>query len=256
MKLTLVLSTQRSGTSLLCQDIGALGGLGRPGEHFLKLLPQARRGELNPDDIRAAIAYGADRVRGDVAGICLMANYARGIMDVLAPDAARQGYGPNLRAFLAWAEAEFEAVLPVFVFRRNTVDQALSRVLSKTTGVFNSRQIAGTADDYHARLAALDAGHVALEALVEVRHVVAERRALERIHADLGDRAATLIYEDAAADPGAVAAALTGAAARAGMAPEGREVTRALQKVVPGAETQRFRAALAELLDAELRPFL
>ena len=56
--LTLVLATQRSGSTLLCRDIESLGGLGDPRESFLGLAEQAERESVSEDDVLKRIARG------------------------------------------------------------------------------------------------------------------------------------------------------------------------------------------------------
>lgn len=58
--LTLVIASQRSGSTLLCRDIESLGGMGAPREHFLDFLPGRRTAEIQATT--ADVLAGIERV--------------------------------------------------------------------------------------------------------------------------------------------------------------------------------------------------
>ncbi|MDQ2648467.1 MAG: hypothetical protein M3Z03_02805 [Actinomycetota bacterium] len=76
-----ILGNQRSGTNLLAKDIGALGTLGRPGEH----LSRARRSGLDLRGQFEQFAADGGGPAGDTFAVTLMVNYLEHLGVWVAP---------------------------------------------------------------------------------------------------------------------------------------------------------------------------
>ncbi len=131
---TVILATQRTGSTLLCSEFTAIGGLGRPGEHFLGWLRAAGEGARLPrSDFEAALEAG--RAPDGSVGVKLMADY---LPTLGAAWRAPAPESPEAAA-VAFLEALAEEIGPLAVFRidrSDRFDQALSRYLAAATGVY------------------------------------------------------------------------------------------------------------------------
>lgn len=88
--LTLILATQRVGSTYFETGVSRMGGLGKPWEHFVRALPELRT-EKDPDTLRALFeeCLEAGRDEDGHIGVTIMADYfnkvARGWLGARCP---------------------------------------------------------------------------------------------------------------------------------------------------------------------------
>lgn len=255
MKLTLVLANQRSGSTLLCQDIASLGGMGRPGEYFLRFTGGPHpKPNVGPADLKARME-GQDATRAEpVAAVKLMLNYAGRIEQYLSARTDRRlAPGAAAQAFVDWARASYDSVNLLVITRENPVDQAISRVLAAERGLYHSRK----PDTAQPPLAFEDdAAEQAFAARVLQAVAVAagERDAL--IDLAQANGALHVTYEALVADPKGMAGTIVEHAKAADMQARRNVPTRRLRKVVTSEDAQTARAALKRYLQDRVLPFL
>lgn len=124
----LVCATQRSGSTLACEDLSNAGLLGKPNEWFIPWNPKTRKdwaSELEVVKEKGTTANGVFSAK-------LMANQIRAVdtcLSTFVEPTASEPF-PHLRTL-------FNNALWVWVRRRNTIDQAISHYLAKTSGVYH-----------------------------------------------------------------------------------------------------------------------
>jgi LPS sulfotransferase NodH len=135
--ITLVVASQRSGSTLLCSDIASLGGMGKPNEYFLNILPPKKT--FNESDVIEAIAKGEQPCDVGIGAVKLMVNYARNIDKYISggPVVKEKNAIQNI---IDWACTRFEKVNLLALVRNNTLDQATSRIISREKGLYHSHQ--------------------------------------------------------------------------------------------------------------------
>lgn len=140
---TVILATQRTGSTLLCSEFEEIGGLGRPGEHFLPWLRAHGESEQLSEDALAKI-LAAGRGADGRCGLKLMADYLPRIGSAFGISS-----GTPLEVTLG-ALCRLEDMLgPIAWYRldrEDVFDQALSSYLATATGVF-FRTTDGTVTD-------------------------------------------------------------------------------------------------------------
>ncbi|MBD3625456.1 MAG: hypothetical protein HUJ24_08780 [Rhodobacteraceae bacterium] len=251
MKLTLVLASQRSGSTLLCNDIKSLGGLGSPAENFLKLFRAGDGSGLGPQDVKDRIAAGADEQSPDVGAVKLMVNYAPRVYRFIEKSEKPAGRFEACMGFIEWARREYDAVNLIVLVRENAVDQAISRALASKTGVYH---IQGTRGGNKKRNAAPAPGDSAVPPQDVMRAALASAReadVLRRVARKHANLALLLTYEQIAASPEATSQALRAHAAKAGMEAQNELAVRSMKKVVSNDVSAQIKADLRQYLDRE-----
>lgn len=115
-----ILSTQRSGSTLLCRDMASTQVMGTPDEHMIKVLSEKNA------DIDALFSRCCDS-QGNF-GLKLMANY----LDEAAMFFNRSD-NPNFATALHSFSQRFDEVIVIYITRDDYFDQALSRIMAKRT---------------------------------------------------------------------------------------------------------------------------
>lgn len=141
MSITIVLATQRSGSSLFCDDLTSLGGYGRITESFVPwLVSNGVQKRLPVAEFIDAIARSRDG-RG-VYGTKLMADYlprlGRSILDE-GQGEAKDPLELSL-TFLSKLDVLFGDAVYYRLRRESLIDQAISRYLSLATGHVHTTQ--------------------------------------------------------------------------------------------------------------------
>ncbi|WP_112321220.1 Stf0 family sulfotransferase [Oceanibium sediminis] len=256
MELTLVLANQRSGSTLLCQDIFSLGGMGRPGEYFLKVVGG---GKPKPGVTEATIRdiLQQPQATGDsgVAAIKLMVNYAPRIIQYITGDQdSRPEPEAACKAFIDWARQNFDGVNLIVLTRENAIDQAISRITAKRTGVYHSQGAAGsTPQDLFAK----DNPEKLRNAILRAAMIAAEERdVLLRVAAANPDIALHLTYESIAASVEDTSRRLHEQASRFRMTPRAAVAQRTLRKLVTDETADRLRAGVRAYVESRLLPYL
>lgn len=240
MTSTIILATQRSGSTLLCSELEGIGGLGRPGEHVLAWLEENPDADAMPSATLAALLSAGRDATGAV-GLKLMADYAPRLAALLGHGGAEEAAA--VAAMLRGFETRFGPTAVFRIRREGIFDQALSSYLAVSTGIFvrteqgpASRGVEADADRHEAALAGFDIARLE----EQLARIADEEARLDRVCAALDRPVLTVDYDALVATREAVLAACCAHAGRP--VPEAWPV-RAMRKVVDPALRDRFRAA-------------
>lgn len=247
--LTLVLSSARSGSTLLCRDIASLGGLGAPREYMKGLDAEARarrRSELLSEaEVIARVARGIREDAPGVGALKLMLPQASTTYEAISgrrlpPDKA-------MARVVEWARKRFDRVLLVFLFR-NTIDQTISRIVAHETGIFHSSDQAFRDSDDGLRFEIEDMN---ARILAELGAVLRNRTMLHSILAKHSDIALALTYDELTRDVDLCTARLVAHAREHGFEPRAETVTRTLTKLISPERSASLRASFIDYLATE-----
>jgi trehalose 2-sulfotransferase len=168
-----ICATQRSGSTLLCEDMRATRRLGQPNEFFVPCLSTVAVPDW-PERL------AADRQRfstpNDVYGVKVMMNYLGAIDAALAeafgtpPVTDAAGPFPHFRAY--FADACF-----IWLRRINLTEQAISREMARQTGVTHAVEDTGKPFFAGKSVVAFE-GDYNRSAVVEVDDVISEINAV------------------------------------------------------------------------------
>ena len=245
--LTLVLSSARSGSSLLCRDLRSLGGLGFPKEYLTGLDRQAREEPVSEKHVLERLARGCQDDAPGVAATKLMTSQAgftyQALVGHAAPDRSEA-----LPRVISWARERFDRVFVVFLVR-NALDQAISRVVAESTGVYHSTDPAfrKSAD------ATAATGDLNAEILLRLPWAYRERSALLAAHAAHADIGLLVTYEELTRHVDETTSRLVAHARAAGFQVRTEVATRNLQKVISPERSSRIRESFLEYLRTETR---
>lgn len=243
--LTLVMSSARSGSSLLCRDIASLGGLGFPREYMKGFGAVAKRGSVSEADVLERVARGVREDAPGVAALKLMVPQAapayRAISGRPLP------HGEAMSQVAGWARERFDRVLLVFLVR-NALDQAISNVVAGATGIFHStdpRFAGGPAE------VALEGDDLNRRILHQLVGVVRNQQILCAVHAEHADLGLMLTYDDLTRDVEATTRRLVTHARAQGFDVQRDVVTRKLTKVISDDRAVAIRESFLGFLTAE-----
>lgn len=133
MQKLLILSTQRSGSTMICSDISSTGILGHPNEYFINTIDLWQRKEardkiidsINKISINSSTSNGVQAVK-------IMSNQISIIGLILQKLDIAQGSN-NLDCFFSY----FSDYVFIRVVREDKVAQAVSRVMAEKTGIYH-----------------------------------------------------------------------------------------------------------------------
>jgi LPS sulfotransferase NodH len=244
--LTLVLASARSGSSLLCRDLRSLGGLGFPKEYLTGLDKQARQEPVSEQHVLERLAQGCQDDAPGVAATKLMAGQAGFTYQALVgrPAANRN---EALSGVISWARDRFDRVFVVFLVR-NALDQAISRVVAESTGIYHSTDAAFRSADEAAATDGMNA-----EILAQVPWAHRERSTLLAAHSAHADVSMLVTYEELTRRVDETTRRLVAHAREAGFQVRNDVATRKLQKVISPERSSRIRESFLEFLRTETR---
>jgi Stf0 sulphotransferase len=244
--LTLVLATQRSGSTLLCGDIESLGGLGRPRESFLGLAEQAEHESVSEDDVLERIARGATESDPRIGAVKMMVRQAPAVDAVIRGGRQRRPL-VALQHVVEWALERFERVFMVILVR-NALDEAISSVVASSTGLFHATDVA---DIRAASAADLVPEDLNPRILNQLPRLLAERRVVTQIGKEYSDRALMLSYDELTRQTERTTDRLIAHARAQGFAPHRTSVTRTTMKVIDEDLSDRLRESFLAYLSTE-----
>lgn len=243
--LTLVISSARSGSTLLCRDLSSLGGLGFPKEYLTGLDKQALQEKVSEKDVLERMARGCQDDAPGVAATKLMASQAVFTYEALTGRRASDR-SETLPGVISWARERFDRVFLVFLVR-NALDQAISRVVAESTGIYHSTDTAYRAAKGEAPLA----DDINQEILRRLAWAHRERDALLAAHAAHADLGLLVTYDELTRHVGETTARLVAHARAAGFQIKNDVATRKLQKVISPERSTRIRESFIEYLRTE-----
>ncbi len=241
--LTLVLSSARSGSTLLCHDIASLGGLGMPKEYLRGLRTEPRMTTATEADVMERVAMGVREDAPNVASVKLMVPQTPVTYEAL--------YGkriPSVEALpsvINWAQERFEKLFVVFLVR-NAIDQAISRVVADATGVFHSSNSAFGGEHTSAEIPDINQ-----RILDNLGRVVRDRNIMLAVHAQFADTGLLLTYDELGRDPDGTASKLAAHARKAGFEVQRDVATRRLEKVISAERSTEIRENFLDYLKNE-----
>lgn len=133
MKKLIILSTQRSGSTMVCDDIAGVSKLGRPSEYFIKVIENI--GKVDGDEMQTLILKALDqgKSKNEIVSIKIMSNQISPIGLALKQANISQK-SDNQEAYYDY----FKDSVFARVTRRDKVAQAVSRVMARQTNVYHT----------------------------------------------------------------------------------------------------------------------
>ncbi|MCA8899613.1 MAG: hypothetical protein KDA53_00010 [Hyphomonas sp.] len=238
--ITLVLASQRSGSTLLCRDIESLGGMGAPREYFLDIVGRSARNGLTEADVLDRIARGVKPEAPGIGAVKLMVSYAPRIdsyirgAEAVAPQKAVQN-------IIDWAQERFDRVNLIALVRGNSLEQAISRAVANMTDVWH-RHEAGMKDGNPYAGAKLPTRALNLAILEALPGVIRQTGVIRHIVRANPDLCGLIKYEHLAASLEDSSAQLIAHARKVGFEPTETVATRSLQKLIDKDSTEVFKA--------------
>lgn len=189
-----ICATQRSGSTLLCEDLRN-NGLGNAEEHYLGLVNRPSLDGIGP------VLASIERAGTDAGGafsIKIMSSYAPRIDEAMRAE----GHGRGHEGEWAGLASYFKDACWIYLDRRGKVAQAVSRAVSKATGInhavsgADAKFIPGRASigydaSYNEKVAVTPA-----EIAEHLLDIAVEGEAWERFFAAHGIRPLRLAYEE------------------------------------------------------------
>jgi LPS sulfotransferase NodH len=244
--LTLVLATQRSGSTLLCRDIESLGGLGGPREYFLDLVERAEHESVSEADVLERIAHGVTQSDPNVGAVKMMVGQAQ-VIDAAIRGGRQRTSMISMRNVVEWAVERFERVFLVILVR-NALDQAISHVVASSTGLFHATDAEAIRAAAAADLVPEDVNPLIL---AQLQRFLGQRRVLTQIGDEYADRALMLSYDELTRQTEHTTDRLIAHARAQGFAPQRSSVTRTMIKVIDDDLSDRLRESFLAYLATE-----
>lgn len=195
-----ICATQRSGSTLLCEDLRN-NGLGNAEEHYLGLVNRSSLDGIGP--VLASIERAGTDAGGSFS-IKIMSSYAPRIDEAMRGE----GHGRGRDGVWAGLADYYKDACWIYLDRRGKVAQAVSRAVSKATGINHAvssaeakfipgRAAIGYDASYNEKVDVAPA-----EIAEHVQDIVVEGEAWERFFAEQCIRPLRLAYEDIVEAPG------------------------------------------------------
>ncbi len=249
-ELTIVLASQRSGSTVLCQDVTAVGGLGVPNKYFLKLIGKNKPQNPGEQPVLKAIIQGQDPERPEAAAIKMMLNQAPPIatyIDGAAPLPPAQA----TQRVIDWARDRFERVAIIALVRDNSLDQAISKAVANASQTWH--QDSEAKKNEKAGKPAQDFDHSSdsfqLEILKALPLFIRQKKIIQKIVRQNTDIAHLLRYDDISAQPDETAQAIAAHTRALGFSPQGQPSNRTLKKLVDSDRSAQIKASFRAFLE-------
>lgn len=222
--LVLVLSSAHSGATLLCNDIGSLGGLGMPKEYLRGIKSQSAT--ASESDVSERLAMGVREDAPGVGSVLLMVPQVPVTYQALC--GKRIPAMEALPGVVRWAQGRFERLLVVFLVR-NAIDQAISYVVADAAegGKKASRRAEG---DPGPERPAREIPNINQLILANLGRVVRDRRILFEAYGQFADTALWLTYDELEREPAGTAAKLVAHARGSGFEVKNDAVQRTFEE--------------------------
>lgn len=191
MRRIILLSTQRSGSTMVCDDLAGAEVFGRPSEYFIRVLEKGD--EVLSEDFATVDKQG--RTENNVTSVKIMANQVEKIGCAIVKAGLSKKAQP-LAAFVDY----FQQAFLVRIYRRDKVAQAVSRIMALETDVYH---IASNAEGLEGMLGKLGKVQLGVNAeysapiiKAEIDKICDEEKLLDELLASFSRPAKTLVYEE------------------------------------------------------------
>lgn len=133
MKKLIILSTQRSGSTMVCDDIAGTDQLGRPSEYFIKVIDSIS--VLDPEALKKMIfeAIEKGKTSNGVASIKVMSNQIKPIGRALSLAGLSKSERPEESFYEYFQNSKFLRIV-----RNDKIAQAISRVMAQQTDIYHT----------------------------------------------------------------------------------------------------------------------
>lgn len=230
----IVLATTRTGSTLLCQDILHLGGMGAPREY---LLPLARnwKAQFTEQDVLRKISQGVTESVDNVCAFKLVVEYAPSVYRYIYGVAPKNPY-EAVDGVLRWALKNFENVNLVGIVRTNLLDTAISRVVARFTDVYHA---------FNDQKISFEPGQVSINQhlLRELPLIANQTRVIAGIVRQYQSIAMSVEYEELSQNPEKVFHEIVDHARELGFDTQFRIPERRLRKIVDEELSQEIKAS-------------
>lgn len=246
-ELTIVLASQRSGSTVLCQDVAAVGGLGVPNEYFLRIVGHNKPQDPGEQHVLDAIARGGDPERPEATAIKMMINQAPPVASYIL-GGAPQPPAQATQSVIDWARARFERVAIIALVRDNSLDQAISKAVANASQTWHMDSKTGKAGK-----PAQDFDHTSdrfqMEILKALPLFISQKKIIQKIVRENADIAHLLHYADIAAQPEDTAQSIGAHARSLGFSPKDQPSNRTLKKLVDNERSTQIKASFRAFMD-------
>jgi len=247
MKISIVFATQRSGSTLLCNDIKSIGGLGAPGEHFLPVFKRIRETGRTPPpaDILTSIKdLGVDSQFEDVLGVKIMVNYVIRACELLGMEAKSRPEA--IQKIADWASKNFSSAGMYTLRRSPLVDQALSRAEAQHSGIYHRH----SGGEVYGEKAPFESNfHRQAFVMREMIKIIDEQFVLGALEDELRGDVLKIAYEDLVERPEEIHKRISDYSRSKGFAPKGGTFNRGMKKIISREENMEQRKQLKNFLD-------
>ncbi|WP_071817948.1 Stf0 family sulfotransferase [Prochlorococcus marinus] len=239
--ITLVISSQRSGSTLLCRDIESLAGMGLPKEYFTYFFKKRQRvkellGKYSESDVISMIQKGCISSHPNIGAVKLMVDQAPKVDSLIRQDAAVDNE-IAIDNIITWAFNKFSRVNLIFL-TRNVIDQAISRAISKHSDIWHY-ELDGTRrknerwvdkrPDYNLNLSQEE---ISMMVISELPDVVLHSGIIKRLAKKYSKESILIDYESLISNPEGCWKQLIFHAKKFGFAPPNQKAKRTLRKLI------------------------
>ncbi len=241
-ELTIVLASQRSGSSVLCQDVAAVGGLGIPKEYFLRIIGKNKPQDPSEQHVMEAIERGRDPERAEAAAIKMMINQAPAIASYVRGSPVLLPSAKTTQEVIDWARNRFERVAIIALIRDNSLDQAISKAVANASQQWHLDSKTSMATELE-----MDFDHDSdafqMEILKALPLFISQKKIIRKIVDDNADIAHLLHYDDVAARPDDLARTIVNHTRALGFASLGEASSRTLIKLLDGEQSKKIKSS-------------
>lgn len=196
MKNIIILSTQRSGSTMICDDFEGTGVLGRPSEYFINATSKfvANNDVLAKELLSEVLKKGLGE--NGVSSVKVMSNQIEAIKKLIITSKLTGEDKPDY-AFKKY----FSNYVFVRIKRLDKVAQAVSRLSAEQTGVYHSTSGGEQLEGMLAKTSSKERDEEGLQISVEdidleIKRIENEERYLERLIQKLDLEVTDLVYEE------------------------------------------------------------
>tara|TARA_Y100001968_G_C19366453_1_gene722775 strand:+ start:580 stop:1395 length:816 start_codon:yes stop_codon:yes gene_type:complete len=239
--ITLIVSSQRSGSTLLCRDIESMSGMGSPEEYFTYFFQERSKinkifKRYNENDVIKRIGKGCIASEPNIGAVKLMVDQAPRVDSLIREDIplSRESSIENI---VNWSFSKFRRVNLIFI-TRNVIDQSISRAMTKHTNIWHyeldsskhkNQRWVDNRPDFN-----LDLSEETLSLMIlsELQNVILESNIIRRVFKKYSNNSILIDYESLSYQPKDCWRKITSHAKKLGFKPKKETAERSLQKLI------------------------